>query len=87
MNGFRTSCRLAHCNSPHDLIINPPTQSSWNRSVGTTINKYYINQMVKDAENKSSLKFLHLTEARYGHCILYSQLVAVAYFDPPVGLT
>jgi hypothetical protein len=35
---------------------------------GTTINKYYINQMVKDAENKSSLKFLHLSEARYGHC-------------------
>jgi hypothetical protein len=24
--------------------------------------------MVKDAENKSSLKFLHLSEARYGHC-------------------
>jgi hypothetical protein len=24
--------------------------------------------MVKDAENKSSLKFLHMTEARYGHC-------------------
>jgi hypothetical protein len=37
-------------------------------SVGTTINEYYINQMVKDAENKSSLKFLHLTETRYGHC-------------------
>jgi hypothetical protein len=55
-------------NSPHDLIVNPPTKSSWNRSVGTTINEYYINQMVKDAENKSSLKFLHLTEARYGHC-------------------
>ena len=55
-------------NSPHDLIVNPPTKSSWNRSVGTTINKYYINQMVKDAENKSSLKFLHLSEARYGHC-------------------
>ena len=46
-------------NSPHDLIVNPPTKSSWNRSVGTTINEYYINQMVKDAENKSSLKFLH----------------------------
>ena len=28
-------------NSPHDLIVNPPTKSSWNRSVGTTINKYY----------------------------------------------
>ena len=55
-------------NSPHDLIVNPPTKLSWNRSVGTTINKYYINQMVKDAENKSSLKFLHLSEARYGHC-------------------
>ena len=55
-------------NSLHDLIVNPPTKSSWNRSVGTTINKYYINQMVKDAENKSSLKFLHLSEARYGHC-------------------
>ena len=54
-------------NSPHDLIVNLPTKSSWNRSVGTTINEYYINQMVKDAENKSSLKFLHLTEARYGH--------------------
>jgi hypothetical protein len=40
-------------NSPHDLIVNPPTKSSWNRSVGTTINKYYINQMVKDAETKS----------------------------------
>ena len=39
-------------NSPHDLIVNPPTKSSWNRSVGTTINEYYINQMVKDAENK-----------------------------------
>ena len=52
-------------NSPHDLIVNPPTKSSWNRFVGTTINEYYINQMVKDAENKSSLKFLHLTEARY----------------------
>jgi hypothetical protein len=36
-------------NSPHDLIVNPPTKSSWNRSVGTTINEYYINQMVKDA--------------------------------------
>jgi hypothetical protein len=24
--------------------------------------------MVKDAENKSSLKFLHLSEARYGDC-------------------
>jgi hypothetical protein len=55
-------------NSLHDLIVNPPTQSSCNRSVGTTINKYYVNQMVKDAENKSSLKFLHLSEARYGHC-------------------
>ena len=29
-------------NSPHDLIVNPPTKSSWNRSVDTTINKYYI---------------------------------------------
>ena len=47
-------------NSPHDLVVSPPTQSSWNSSVGTTINEYYINQMVKDAENKSSLKFLHL---------------------------
>jgi hypothetical protein len=64
MNGFLTSCRLAHCSMKWAV----PTTSSRNRSVGTTINEYYINQMVKDAENKSSLKFLHLTEARYGHC-------------------
>ena len=39
-------------NSPHDLIVNPPTKSSWNRSVGTTINEYYINQMVKVQKTK-----------------------------------
>jgi hypothetical protein len=46
-------------------LVNPPTKSSWNKSVGTTINKYYINQMVKDAENKSLLKLLHLSEELY----------------------
>jgi hypothetical protein len=64
-------------NLSHDLIVNPPTKSSWNRSVGTTINEYYINQMVKDAENKSSLKFLHLTETlQYEMSRVFSLLFA-----------
>jgi hypothetical protein len=37
-------------NSPHDLIVNPSTKSSWNRSVGTTINKYYVNLHIGQRE-------------------------------------
>jgi hypothetical protein len=37
-------------NSLHDLIVNPPTQSSCNRSVGTTINKKRSNH--KSAKNE-----------------------------------
>jgi hypothetical protein len=44
----------------HDDFVGGLTIKSWG--------EFRLYFPVKDAENKSSLKFLHLSEARYGDC-------------------
>ena len=51
---------------PHDLIRNPPTKEAWKALVNRTVDNYHITNLQKDAEDKSTLKFLNLGDTVSG---------------------
>ncbi|VDI18845.1 Hypothetical predicted protein [Mytilus galloprovincialis] len=48
--------------SPHDLIDNPPIKETWNKLVNQTISSHFILTLQQESENKSTLKYLNLSD-------------------------
>ncbi|CAG2198329.1 unnamed protein product [Mytilus edulis] len=52
--------------SPYDIIENPPSKISWNRHVNNCINNHFLQNLKKEAKEKSSLKYINFNDSNIG---------------------
>ncbi|CAG2191260.1 unnamed protein product [Mytilus edulis] len=52
--------------SPYDIIENPPSKISWNRHVNNCINNQFLQNLKKEAKEKSSLKYINFNDSNIG---------------------
>ncbi|CAG2206286.1 unnamed protein product [Mytilus edulis] len=52
--------------SPYDIIENPPSKISWNRLVNNCINNHFLQNLKKEAKEKSSLKYINFNDSNIG---------------------
>ncbi|VDI27574.1 Hypothetical predicted protein [Mytilus galloprovincialis] len=52
--------------SPYDIIENPPSKISCNRHVNNCINNNFLQNLKKEAKEKSSLKYINFNDSNIG---------------------
>ncbi|CAG2198388.1 unnamed protein product [Mytilus edulis] len=51
---------------PYYIIENPPSKISWNRHVNNCINNHFLQNLKKEAKEKSSLKYINFNDSNIG---------------------